>query len=214
MPAKLEKPRDGLFSAKLRFSVDRLMAGTYYLTLRAPLMPNGENTSTVYEQITMILDVKGRVCANSSCVRLQGGESGEASLGTCHSAHSSSYRQGDRLVVNIMDLQDINGLPIETSHSVDLAKDMQLRFCTPGQAPKDCEMLLMSFVVNDLSFSATLPPLSHEGRHTLMVEHGVMVGCLWSTMFHATCKIGHQADAKTQLCSLIIGSTKTPNPLV
>ena len=218
VPATLGKPGAGLFSANLHFSVDRLMAGTYDLRLRLPLKPNGRETASLYQDMTVILDVKGRVCANSSCVRLQGRGSAKVSAGTCRSTSSSAqYQQGNRLIVDVTSLHDISGLHIQSSHSVDLSQDMQLRFCTPGQASKDCELLLMSFTANGHadgpSFSAILPPLSHEGRHTLTVEHGTMVGCAWSTMVHAACKNGHVADGKTRRCALNVKSAPKTNPL-
>ena len=177
-----------IFSTTLTFNVRGITAGIYMYDLKVPLLPNGTDGRVEFQIMSVELVVRGRVCANRSCIKIARVQ--EHSQATpCGALNMATDQQDDRLRVKVEGLTDITGLRIASDLSkdahVDLATPMHLRLCSVSK----CEKMTMSFN-GDHTFSSQLPPLQHAGSYTLTIQHGSMPGCMWTTAFDAKCKEG------------------------
>ena len=167
----------------------------YELFLNVPLKANGPRTSSAYQQMPIILNVRGRVCASKSCIYFDVVHAGpqEPLSHACVGTRVPIYQQDDQLKVHASTLTDIDGYPIASN--IEQGADMKLTLCTPVSSDSSCETRLMSFNDFNYSFSLVLPQLRHEGRHSVTIEHGDgMKGCVWNASFDARCKKGWSAN--------------------
>ena len=186
----------GVFDNTLWFCAGRLMAGKYGFKLHVPLTQNGTNSSPVYRAIPINLDVRGRVCAKDSSVLLCLASETDVA-GACRGISTTLYLQGERLMIQLTNLNDIDSLPIKNLAAVDSDTNVELEYCTPGH----CEtILLLRGTDESVPPYATLPVLSHAGIHNMTINHGDMPDCSISQTFAASCKAGYGAAHPTFKC--------------